>query len=112
MPRRSGKEVGTWSLLIDYCSMHVCIGAFVYPTIAQGTRILWKGGMTLKGETYFFRDFLPPCVDREKDINDSKFYITLPNGSQIWMFGAQNVSGLRGLNPQIVVFSEYDEQDP
>jgi phage terminase large subunit len=112
--RRLGKEVTMWSAILKYCFLHRCTGVVVYPDSKMGSRILWEGKMTNKENqsSIDFLSFLPPFVDRNKDINDTVKRIDLPNGSQIWLLGAENFDKLRGINPQIVGLSEYAFQDP
>ncbi len=112
--RRLGKEVTMFSAIIKYCFLNRCTGVIVYPDSKMASRILWEGKMTNKerGTSVDFLDFLPPIVNRDKDINDTVKRIDLPNGSQIWLLGASNFDSLRGINPQIVGLSEYAFQDP
>jgi len=110
--RRLGKEVTSWSILIKYVSLHRCTGVMIYPDNKVGTRILWEGNMSSGTGSTDFMDFLPPVIDRNRDINQTVKRIDFPNGSQIWILGAENYNKLRGINPKIAVFSEYAFQDP
>lgn len=106
-PRRAGKEVTTWTGLLKYAFMNRCTAAFIYPNQKMASRILWDGDFSCGGSVRKFLDFLPECVDRERDVNNTIKRIKLPNGSTIWVLGTVNPEALRGINPKIVCLSEY-----
>lgn len=111
-PRRAGKEVTTWTGLLKYAFLNRCTAAFIYPNQKMASRILWDGDFSCGGSVRKFMDFIPECVDRERDINNTIKRIKLPNGSTIWVLGTVNPEALRGINPKIVCLSEYAFGDP
>lgn len=107
LPRRSGKDFSTWNLIIRIAMDRVGIYWFVYPTYAQGKKILWDG-MTNEGKR--FLDYLPEeTVD---SMNSQEMKIRLRNGSIIQVLGSDNPDSLVGTNPSGIVFSEYSLQNP
>lgn len=111
-PRRAGKEVTTWTAFLKYAFLNKCTAAFIYPNQKMASRVLWDGDFSCKGSVRKFMDFLPPCIDRSRDINNTVKRIRLPNGSTIWVLGTCNPEALRGINPKLVCLSEFAFGDP
>ena len=107
LPRRSGKDFSTWNLIIRCALERIGIYWFVYPTYAQGKKILWDG-MTNDGKR--FLDYLPQ--ETIESMNSQEMKIRLRNGSIIQVLGSDNPDSLVGTNPSGIVFSEYALQIP
>ena len=96
--RRAGKTVATILLLIIKALQEKWDYWYIAPTYRQAKKISWKmlekywnqiGGFTF---------------------NISELVCTLPNGSTITLFGAENPDSLRWLDLRGVVFDEYAQQ--
>lgn len=74
--------------------------AYVAPFLKQAKRIAWK---YLKRYTAG----IPDCK-----ISESELTITLPNGSRIGLFGADNPEALRGVYLDGAVLDEFAQIDP
>ena len=80
--RRAGKDTCAWNALIYTAWEKRGIYYYVFPTFAQGRKVLWDG-MTNEGMR--FLDFIPkPLI---KGINGQEMKITLRNGSIIQVVG-------------------------
>ncbi len=105
--RRSGKDTCAWNYLIYTAVETKGIYYYIFPTFAQGRKILWDG-MTNNG--YKFIDFIPKALIR--NINNQEMKIRLSNGSLIQVVGSDNYDSIRGTNPSGCIFSEFAEQNP
>jgi len=107
MCRRAGKDLCTWNIVIREAIARPGVYYVVYPTYAQGKKILWSS-VTIQGMR--FLDYVPKqLVD---GMNSQEMKITLTNGSIIQIIGSDNPDRIVGTNPQGVVFSEYALQNP
>lgn len=107
LPRRAGKDISTWNLLIRAALQKSGIYWFVYPSYSQGKKVLWNG-MNSEGQRWL--SYLPAeCI---KSMNSTDMSIRLHNESIIQIVGADNPDSLRGVNPCFVVLSEYRDMDP
>lgn len=107
LPRRSGKDVLAFNLMLRQALTRVGNYFMVYPTYAQGKKILWLT-ITLEGKRFI--DYIPPeLID---SVNESEMRIRLVNQSTIQVVGSENFNNLVGTNPVGAVFSEYALQDP
>jgi phage terminase large subunit len=106
LPRRSGKDVLAFNLVIREALRRVGNYFMVYPTYAQGKKILWLT-ITLDGKRFI--DFIPP--ELIESINESEMRIRLTNQSTIQVVGSENFDNLVGTNPVGCVFSEMALQD-
>lgn len=111
-PRRSGKEVLTWNMLIQGALTKPGLYIMIYPTNAAGKKILWNGAMTLPdGSSLRYIDMVPK--ELVKSINRQEMTIQLVNGSILQVLGADmDHNKLRGINARGAVFSEYAYSDP
>lgn len=76
---------------------------YVAPYLSQAKKIIWQDPeMAAKYCT-------PDIWDKR---NNSELYITFPNGSVVYIMGADNPDSLRGPNPRGVVLDEYDDMKP
>jgi len=107
MCRRAGKDLCTWNIVIREAITRPGVYYVVYPTYAQGKKILWNS-VTISGIR--FLDYIPrELVD---GMNSQEMKVTLTNGSVIQIIGSDNPDRIVGTNPQGVVFSEYALQNP
>lgn len=105
--RRAGKDISAWNYLIYTAMEKKGIYYYVFPTFAQGRKVLWDG-MTSDGTR--FLDFLPKELIKAAYQQEMK--IKLINGSMIQVVGSDNYDALMGTNPTGCIFSEYSLQDP
>lgn len=111
-PRRSGKEVESWTMLYEAAIETPGIYMMIYPTNVRARKILWDGAITMKdGSSKKFLDMIPPQFLR-KDPDNTRMQIDLINGSVIHVLGSNDANSLRGPNPRGVVMSEYAWCDP
>ena len=107
LPRRSGKDLCTWNIIIREAITHVGVYYYVFPTYSQGKKIIWSS-VTIQGER--FLDFIPrQLVD---SMNSQEMKVVLTNGSIIQIIGSDSPDRIVGTNPCGVVFSEYALQNP
>jgi hypothetical protein len=105
--RRAGKDTCSWNFLIYTAVEKKGIYYYVFPTFAQGRKVLWDG-MTNDG--FRFMDFIPK--ELIKRINNQEMKLTLVNGSLIQVIGSDNYDAIMGTNPTGCIFSEYSIQNP
>lgn len=111
-PRRSGKEVESWNLLVQGAIESPGLYLMVYPTNVRARAVLWDGAILMPdGQSVKFLSMIPKrLVER---INNQEMRITLANGSVIWVMGSDiDPDKLRGTNPRGIVYSEFAFQDP
>lgn len=76
---------------------------YVAPFLSQAKKIIWQ-------DPEMAAKYCPPEIwDRR---NNSELFITFPNGSVVYIMGADNPDSLRGPNPRGVVLDEYDDMKP
>lgn len=73
---------------------------YVAPYLSQAKKIIWQ-------DPEMAAKYCPPDVWDKR--NNSELYVTFPNGSVVYILGADNPDSLRGPNPKGVVFDEYDD---
>jgi phage terminase large subunit len=105
--RRSGKDTSAWNFLIYTAIETKGIYYYIFPTFAQGRKVLWDG---MNNEGFKFLDYIPKQL--VKATNNQEMKIKLINGSLIQVVGSDNYDAIRGTNPSGCIFSEYAEQDP
>jgi hypothetical protein len=111
-PRRSGKEVTTWNIILDFAISDPGLYIMAYPTSVRARKILWEGAMLNKitGESVKFIDMLPKRL-LSKNPNSADMSIHLTNGSLIWVVGCDiDPDKLRGTNPRGIVFPSLRSQ--
>ena len=102
-PRRSGKDMVGFNILIRAAFRRVGTYYYVFPTFSSGRRILWDA---ITNDGFRVMDFLPREVVESK--NEQQMKIKLVNGSQIQIIGATDCDKtLVGTNPVGMIFSEY-----
>lgn len=123
-PRRAGKEVESWNLLIEGAVESPGLYLMIYPTNVRAKAVLWDGQITLttdttlsngkvlkKGSSLKFLDMIPKKMILRFDKQEMKIYLI--NGSVIWVLGSDiDPDKLRGTNPRGVVRSEAAFGDP
>lgn len=103
--RRCGKTVATIADLVDAagnCDKVNGRFAYIAPFYKQAKTIAWQ----------YLKDFIGPLVSYGAKINESELTVTLPNGAQVRLYGADNPDALRGIYLDGVVLDEYADCDP
>lgn len=111
-PRRSGKEVETWNLIIEGAVESPGLYMMVYPSNVRARAVLWDGAILMPdGRSIKFLDMIPKRIILS--INNQEMKIKLVNGSVIWVVGSDiDPDKLRGTNPRGIGFCEFAFQDP
>jgi len=109
MPRRAGKDVVAFNILIRKAIKTPGIYYMIYPTYSQGRKILWDSVLSNNTGSRFL-DFIPK--ELIEAVNNTEMKIRLTNGSLIQVLGSDNYDSLVGTNPRGIVLSEYALQDP
>lgn len=111
-PRRSGKEVTTWNVVVQGAIESPGLYLMVYPTNVRARAILWDGAILMPdGVSIKFLDMIPKRLI--SSINNQEMKIKLHNGSVIWVVGSDiDPDKLRGTNPRGIVYAEFAFQDP
>ncbi len=105
--RRAGKDTTAWNFLISEAFEKKGIYYYIFPTFAQGRKVLWD---SMTNEGYRFLDFIPkPLI---ANCNNQEMKIRLINGSLIQIVGSDKYDALMGTNPTGCIFSEYSIQNP
>lgn len=107
MPRRAGKDITAFNLMVREALLTVGVYYYVFPTYSQGKKILWDS-ITNTGEK--FLSYIPKELVAK--MNGQEMKITLTNNSLIQIVGSDNIDSLVGTNPRGVIFSEYALQTP
>ncbi|WP_010597610.1 hypothetical protein [Rickettsiella massiliensis] len=84
-PRRSGKEIESWNLLIQGALTQPGLYLMIYPTNVRARLVLWEGAVLLndnnEGKSLRFLDMIPKrCL---KHINNQDMTLQLINRSVI-----------------------------
>lgn len=108
LPRRAGKDITAFNICIIYLLREVCTIYYIFPTYAQGKKVLWEA---INNDGQRILDYYLPLELREST-NSQEMKIRLKNGSLFQVVGSDNFDSLMGTNPKGVVFSEYALQDP
>lgn len=111
-PRRSGKEVESWNMIIQGAVESPGMYMMVYPTNVRANAVLWNGAIVLPdGSSLKFLDMIPERLVQR--IDNQNHMIHLVNGSVIWVLGSDiDPNKLRGTNPRGIAFCEFAFQDP
>jgi hypothetical protein len=111
-PRRSGKEVFSWSACYQAAITDPGMYIMAYPTNVRARKILWQGAALINGVSTKFIDMIPKRLLAKKP-NDQEMTIELVNGSLIWIVGCDiDPDKLRGTNPRGICFCELAFSDP
>jgi len=106
-PRRAGKDLCTFNLLIRAALRKVGVYYYVFPTYSQGKKVIYD---SITNEGRRFLDYIPK--ELVQSTNSQELKIKLANDSLIQIVGSDNIDSLVGTNPQGLVFSEYALQSP
>lgn len=106
-PRRAGKDVVAFNLLIRAALRKIGVYYYIFPTYSQGKKVIWD---SIKNDGQSFLSYIPDELVVSKNATEMK--IVLSNSSIIQIVGSDNVDSLMGTNPQGCVFSEYALQSP
>lgn len=107
LPRRAGKDIVCFNLLIRAALKRIGIYYYLLPNAVQARRVMFDG-ITSEGKRIL--DFIPSELIKSTNIQQMK--IILVNGSIIQFVGSENYDSLRGTNPIGCIFSEYAYQHP
>lgn len=111
-PRRSGKEVESWNMILQGAIEAPGLYMMIYPTNVRARIVLWEGSITLSdGRSLKFLDMIPKGF--VASINNQDMSVKLINGSVVRVIGSDiDPDKLRGVNVRGCVFSEYAFSDP
>ena len=107
MPRRSGKDVCAFNIIIRAELRKIAVYYYIFPTYSQAKKVIWN---SITNDGMRFLDYIPKTLIKSENSQEMK--IVLSNGSIIQLVGSDNVDSLVGTNPYGIVFSEYALQDP
>jgi phage terminase large subunit len=102
LPRRAGKDIACWNLIIRQALSRVGIYWYILPTYSQGKKVIFDG---IDTDGKRFIDYIPRKLIKSSNSQEQK--IMLVNGSLIQIVGASNIDRLVGSNPIGCIFSEY-----
>jgi hypothetical protein len=106
-PRRSGKDVCAFNLVVREALRRVGVYYYIFPSYSQARKVIWD---SLTNDGQRFLDYIPPALVEKTNSQEMK--ITLTNGSLIQLIGSDNIDSIVGSNPRGCIFSEYALQDP
>lgn len=107
MPRRSGKDIVSFSLMARAALRRVGNYAYLFPNAVQARKAIFEG-ITSDGKRIL--DYIPK--ELVVSINLQQMKIVLINQSTIQFMGSDNYDSLRGVNFVGCVFSEHAYQHP
>lgn len=107
-PRRAGKDICAFNLMIRQALRKVGVYMYCLPTFRQAKLVIFDS-ITNDGKR--FLDFIPK--ELIVSINSQELKIVLYNGSVIQLIGSDSYdTSLVGTNPRMVIMSEYALADP
>lgn len=107
LPRRAGKDIVAWNLMIRAALKQVGIYFYCLPTFKQA-RMVIMDSITNDGQRFI--DFI--SKELIASINQQEMKIRLRNGSIIQLTGSDSYdTSLVGSNARMIVFSEYGTSD-
>lgn len=107
LPRRAGKDIAAWNLMIREALRKPAVYFYLLPTYSQARKVIFDS-VTNDGMRVI--DYIPREV--VASINSQEMKIRFLNGSLIQLAGSDNYDNLMGTNAYGMVFSEYALQDP
>ena len=107
MPRRAGKDVMAFNMILRAALRKVGVYYYIFPTYSQAKKVIWS---SITNAGLAFLDYVPSELVSSKNSQEMK--LTLVNSSIIQLVGSDNVDSLMGTNPQGCVFSEFAMQSP
>lgn len=107
-PRRAGKDICAFNLMIRQAIRKVGVYMYCLPTFRQAKLVIFDS-ITNDGQR--FLDYIPKEII--KSINSQELKVALQNGSIIQFIGSDSYdTSLVGTNPRMVIMSEYALADP
>lgn len=106
-PRRNGKDLFCWNLVIAKAMQRVGTYYYIAPYYNQARQIIWEG---TDGGGMKFLDYVPHDLIRgmyREGRTKLDMRQKLPNGSQIKLVGSDNIDAIVGTNPIGIVFTEF-----
>lgn len=112
MPRRAGKDIMCWNLMIRQACRKVGVYFYCLPTYRQANLVIWSSITSGDADNpgIKFLDFIPKELIAATNSQEMK--ITLINGSIIRLLGSDSYDSIVGSNPRMIVMSEYALCDP
>jgi hypothetical protein len=107
MPRRAGKDLMCWNLMIRQAVRKVGTYFYCLPTYRQAKLVIWD---SITNDSVKFLDFIPK--ELIASTNSQEMKVTLINGSIIQLLGSDSFDSIVGSNPRMIVISEYALCDP
>lgn len=107
-PRRAGKDICAFNLMIRAAIRRVGVYMYCLPTFRQAKLVIFD---SITNDGVKFLDYIPK--ELIKAVNSQELKITLTNGSIIQLIGSDSYdTSLVGTNPRMVIMSEYALADP
>jgi phage terminase large subunit len=107
IPRRNGKDLLCWNLMIAKAMERKGLYYYMGPYYNQIRQIIWYGQ---DNDGRLFLDYCPQEIVANKTKIDMR--IELVNGSQIKLVGSDNIDAIVGTNPFGIVFTEFSLHKP
>lgn len=107
IPRRNGKDLLCWNLLIRKAMEKRALYYYMGPFYNQIRQIIWYGQ---DNDGRLFLDYIPRSIIKNQTKLDMR--IELKNGSQIKLVGSDNIDTIVGTNPYGIVFTEFSLHRP
>lgn len=107
LPRRAGKDLLCWNLIIRQALKRIGVYFYMFPTYAQAKKVIWQSSTN---DGLRFIDYIPSSLVESSNSQDMT--IRLINGSLIQLIGSDNIDAVVGTNPIGVIYSEAALQDP
>tara|TARA_Y100000310_G_C20695027_1_gene825057 strand:- start:301 stop:1635 length:1335 start_codon:yes stop_codon:yes gene_type:complete len=105
--RRSGKDKTLINLMVKMCNDKPGVYYYLFPTYAQGKKILWDGR---DRDGFPYMAHFPDVMVKHRDKQEMK--LELRNGSIFQVIGTDKIDSIVGTNPIGCIFSEYALQNP
>jgi len=107
-PRRAGKDICAFNLMIRQAVRKVGVYMYCLPTFRQAKLVIFD---SITNDGTRFLDYIPK--ELIKSVNSQELKIVLHNGSIIQLIGSDSYdTSLVGTNPRMVIMSEYALADP
>lgn len=103
LPRRGGKDLLCWNIMIHEALRRKGNYYYLLPKKEQSKTVIFNS-ITNSGD--HFIDYIPPEIRVGKP-HKVDLSFTLINGSYIKLLGGANWENLKGMNPQMLVLSEF-----
>ncbi len=101
--RKARKTTLALNELIRWAAAHRGTYWYIAPYYSQAKKIVWQDPEMLP-------KYCPPEIWAKR--NSSELYVPFPNGSVLYVMGADKPDSLRGPNPRGVVLDEYGDMKP